>query len=326
MSCLSCADGVEDGSLIEFWNPGRCLLGWRVHPSPPHSPQTNSSRDHARAGQPRHQARKPPPRNEPERRPPPLEEKTGLQIPHTKAALPCLSGSAGRLSRFRASEQRHTTHRKGASSPAHPWTHTRSAWVETWLTCLLPPPPRQATVSVRPLVPLCARARWAEAIPVVIALAPVLTCPATMRTTAHVEHGLAVRGDHWLGRPSQPSLVPPLLRGREDLPTPFQGSLVPPGQLLSNHGCMAVGEALIMEALHASLLLLRRSARAGVSAKATRHRRTIMVEDETVIGLRLSTVHHLRSRLPGHMSFACRADVRGWGGGEASKPWRVVCL
>lgn len=237
-----------------------------------------------------------------------------MQIPHTKAALPCLSGSAGRLLRFRASEQRHTTHRKGASSPAHPWTHTRSAWVETWLTCLLPPPPRQATVSGRPLVPSCARARWAEAIPVVIALAPVLTCPATMRTTAHVEHGLAVRGDHWLGRPSQPSLVPPLLRGREDLPTPFQGSLVPPGQLLSNHGCMAVGEALIVEALHASLLLLRRSARAGVSAKATRRRRTIMVEDETVIGLGLSTVHHLRSRLPGHMSFACRADVRGWGG------------
>lgn len=26
-----------------------------------------------------------------------------------------------------------------------------------------------------------------------------------------------------------------------------------------------------------------------------------MVEDETVIGLGLSTVYHLRSRLPGHM-------------------------
>lgn len=48
---------------------------------------------------------------------------------------------------------------------------------------------------------------------------------------------------------------------------------------------MAVREALIVEALHASLLV-RRSARAGVSAKATRRQgAATMFEDETVIGL-----------------------------------------
>ncbi|KAK0740927.1 hypothetical protein B0T18DRAFT_220136 [Schizothecium vesticola] len=46
-------------------------------------------------------------------------------------------------SRSRASEQRRDTRR----CIQHPWTHTRSAWVKTWLTCLPPSSPRTSAAS-----------------------------------------------------------------------------------------------------------------------------------------------------------------------------------
>lgn len=214
--------GLEGGSLDEyFWNPGRCLLALAGERSRTHDPSDKwQLRPCPRAGQPRHQARKlPPPGTNPKGAPlPPAArgENRFADPPHTKAALRCLSGPAGRLSRSRASEQRHTTQERCIQSSTPMGAHTthtqclRRNVAHMFAPLLLPLPLPHDEQPSRG-VPWSRRARapnGQKQLPVVIALAPALT----WRTSAHVvEHGPAVRGHHWLARSSQPSLVPPFL-------------------------------------------------------------------------------------------------------------------
>lgn len=86
-------------------------------------------------------------RNEPERSPPPPPPARGRK-PVCRSPIPrrpCHASLARRADfRVLVHPSKDTRHRKDASSPAHPWAHTqhtRSAWVETWLTCLPPPFP-----------------------------------------------------------------------------------------------------------------------------------------------------------------------------------------
>ena len=130
----------------------------------------------------------------------------------------------------------------------------------TWLTCLLPLHPQGGSRGVpRPVVRAPDEQKQ---IPVVIALAPASHCPpscARLRVS-----GMFMFGGEGDLAPSRQSGAP-LDRWGDDLAAPFECSLVSPlprGVESQVHG---LGRSLIVEALHASLLLLH-SAGAGVSA------------------------------------------------------------